>query len=158
MVFGEKLRSRKLTVPVLETVGEHDVRLCAEFALGYSEPRRASQARNAHNHDRLFSVALNIVNSPGMPMTDLVVAVLWSAVDVLLIATGALLVRALSLGRWRTEDARNKEARMFAPAGALSFRRDGQRVVTATGVYMAGSAFYAVLAVLLVGLSRAASA
>ena len=91
-------------------------------------------------------------------MTDLVVAVLWSAVDVLLIATGALLVRALSLGRWRTEDARNREARMFAPAGALSFRRDGQRVVTATGVYMAGSAFYAVLAVLLVGLSRAASA
>ena len=91
-------------------------------------------------------------------MTDLVVAVLWSAVDVLLIATGALLVRALSLGRWRTEDARNREARMFAPAGALSFRRDGQRVVTATGVYMAGSAFYAVLVVVLVGLSRAASA
>ena len=110
------------------------------------------------NHDGLFGVALNIANSLGMPMTDLVVAVLWSAVDVLLIATGALLVRALSLGRWRTEDARHKEARMFAPAGALSFRRDGQRVVTATGVYMAGSAFYAVLVVVLVGLSRAASA
>ena len=44
MVFGEKLRSRKLTVPVLETVGAHEVRLCAEFALGYSEPRRASRA------------------------------------------------------------------------------------------------------------------
>ena len=73
-------------------------------------------------------------------MTDLVVAVLWSAVDVLLMATGALLVRALSLGRWRTEDARHKEAPMFAPAGALSFRRDGQRVVTATGLSRAASA------------------
>ena len=91
-------------------------------------------------------------------MTDLVVAVLWSAVDVLLIATGALLVRALSLGRWRTEDASNKEARMFAPAGALSFRREGQRVVTASSLYIAGSLFYALLAVLLVCLSRAASA
>ncbi len=48
MVFGEKLRSRKLTVPVLETVGEHDVRLSAEFALVYTEQRQASQARNAH--------------------------------------------------------------------------------------------------------------
>ena len=48
-----------------------------------------------------------------MPMTDLVVAVLWSAVDVLLIATGALLVRALSLGRWRTEDARHKDCLLY---------------------------------------------
>ena len=54
-------------------------------------------------------------------MTDFVVAVLWSAVDVLLIATGALLVRALCLGRWRTEDARNKEARMLLPPGRCRF-------------------------------------
>ena len=91
-------------------------------------------------------------------MTDLVVAVLWSAVDVLLIFTGALVVRLLSLGRWRTEHVRHKEARMFAPVGALSFRREGQRVVTASGLYIAGSLFYALLAVLLVCLSRAASA
>jgi uncharacterized integral membrane protein len=91
-------------------------------------------------------------------MTDLVVAVLWSAVDALLIFTGALVVRVLSLGRWRTEHARHQEARMFAPAGALSFRREGQRVVTASGLYIAGSLFYVLLAVLLVGFSRAASA
>ncbi|WP_235509432.1 hypothetical protein [Acidovorax sp. Root402] len=47
---------------------------------------------------------------------------------------------------------------MFAPAGALSFRREGQRVVTASGLYIAGSLFYVLLAVLLVGFSRAASA
>ncbi len=91
-------------------------------------------------------------------MTEFLVAMLWSAVEVLIVFTGALVIRVLSFGRWRTEDARNKEARMFAPAGALSFRRDGQRVVTANGVYIAGSAFYAVLVVLVVGLSRAASA
>lgn len=75
-------------------------------------------------------------------MTDLVVAVFLSPVDVLLIATGARKLRAT-----------RKPA-----CGALSFRREGQRVVTATGVYMAGSVFYDVLALLLVGLSRAASA
>ena len=57
MVFGEKLRSRKLTVPVLETVGEHDVRLCAEFALGYSALRQASRARNAHT--QLMDLGIN---------------------------------------------------------------------------------------------------
>ena len=91
-------------------------------------------------------------------MVEFLVVMLCSVLEVVLVFTGAQMVDVLSLGRWRTEDARNKEARMFAPAGALSFRRDGQRVVTATGVYIAGSAFYAVLAVLLVGLSRAASA
>ena len=48
MVFREKLRSRKLTVPVLETVGAHEVRLSAEFALGYSALGQAFRARNAH--------------------------------------------------------------------------------------------------------------
>lgn len=91
-------------------------------------------------------------------MTEFVVAMLWSVVEVLLVYTGALLVRFLSLGRWRTENARNKEARIFAPAGALSFRRDGQRVVTANGVYMVGFLFYAVLAVGLVSVVRWGSA
>ena len=57
MVFGEKLRSRKLTVPVLETVGAHEVRLCAEFALGYSEPRQASRGRNTHT--QLMDLGIN---------------------------------------------------------------------------------------------------
>lgn len=91
-------------------------------------------------------------------MTELVVAVLWSAVEVLVIFTGALVVRIVSLGRWRTEDPRGKEARIFAPAGALSFRRDGQRVVTMNGVCIVGFLFYALLGVTLVGLFRAASA
>ena len=57
MVFGEKLRSRKLTVPVLETVGTHEVRLSAEFALVYTEQRQASQARNAHT--QLMDLGIN---------------------------------------------------------------------------------------------------
>ena len=57
MVFGEKLRSRKLTVPVLETVGTHEVRLSAEFALVYTEQRQASQARNAHT--QLMGLGVN---------------------------------------------------------------------------------------------------
>ena len=48
MVFGEKLRSRKLTVQFLETVGAHEVRLSAEFALGSTRERAGIRARNAH--------------------------------------------------------------------------------------------------------------
>ena len=57
MVFGEKLRSRKLTVPVLETVGAHEVRLSAEFALGYSALGRAFRACNAHT--QLMDLGIN---------------------------------------------------------------------------------------------------
>ena len=57
MVFGEKLRSRKLTVPVLETVGAHEVRLSAEFALGDSALRQVSRARNAHT--QLMDLGIN---------------------------------------------------------------------------------------------------
>jgi len=34
------------------------------------------------------------------------------------------------------------EARIYGPAGALSFVRDGQRVVTALGLSVVGGAFY----------------
>lgn len=91
-------------------------------------------------------------------MVELVVAMLWSVVEVLLVVTGAMVVRVVSMGRWRTEDVRSKEARIFAPAGALSFRRDGQRVVTANGVYMAGFLFYALFVALVVGLARGGAA
>ena len=57
MVFGEKLRSRKLTVPVLETVGAHEVRLSAEFALGDSALGQAFRARNAHT--QLMDLGIN---------------------------------------------------------------------------------------------------
>ena len=90
-------------------------------------------------------------------MTELVFAVLWSAAELLLIFTGALMVRTVSWGRWRTEQWGSNEARVFGAAGALSFRRDGRRVVTTNGLVFAGLLFYVLLVLVAVGLSRAAS-
>lgn len=78
-------------------------------------------------------------------MAELVVAVLWSAVELLLVLTGALVVRAVSLGRWRSERWGSDEARIFGAAGALSFRHEGKRVVTTNGLVFVGLLFYVLL-------------
>lgn len=91
-------------------------------------------------------------------MTELVFAVLWSAIEGLLILTGALVVRTASWGRWRTEHWGSNEARIFGAAGALSFRREGRRVVTTNGLVFAGLLFYVLLVLVVVGLSRTALA
>ena len=91
-------------------------------------------------------------------MTEFVVAMLWSAVEALVVFTGAQLVRVVSLGRWRTVRRGDDEARICGAAGALSFRRDGQRVVTADGSMWMGLLFYALLVCVVVALSRAALA
>ena len=57
MVFREKPPSRKLTVPVLETVGAHEVRDCAELAQRPAGPGQASQAHNAHT--QLMDLGIN---------------------------------------------------------------------------------------------------
>jgi hypothetical protein len=70
---------------------------------------------------------------------ELIVSTLgWVLLDVLLVSFGRLAVFVLSLGRWRGERVRGKEARIFAPAGALSFVHEGRRVVTRTGLLFAG--------------------
>lgn len=74
------------------------------------------------------------------------------------IETGRLMVWLVSLGRWRGERRGGNESQIHGPAGALSFVRDGQRVVTNIGLSFAGIAFYAVMLVLLVGLLIAATA
>ena len=66
-------------------------------------------------------------------------------IDLLLIWTGKLLVFLLSFGAWRSESMMRNESGIHAAAGALSFVRDGRRVVTTTGQLMAGVAFYGVL-------------
>jgi hypothetical protein len=38
-----------------------------------------------------------------MPMTEFLVAMLWSVVEVLIVFTGAQVVRVVGLGRWRSE-------------------------------------------------------
>lgn len=82
-------------------------------------------------------------------MTDAIVFILWGAVEVLFVLTGKLVVSAISLGHWRGEALSGNEHRMHGPAGALSFRRDGQRVVTCNGLLLVGVLFYVVLALAL---------
>ncbi|MNT58298.1 hypothetical protein D3C72_1957240 [compost metagenome] len=45
------------------------------------------------------------------------------------------------------------EGRIFGAAGALSFVRDGQRVITKTGLLFAGMAFIAVLIVAIIAIA-----
>lgn len=67
-------------------------------------------------------------------------------VEVVLIQTGRAAVWSASLGRWRGENISEKEGRIYGPAGALSFLREGRRVVTANGMLFAGIIVYVTLA------------
>lgn len=77
----------------------------------------------------------------------------WLSFELVLLFTGKGVITALSLGRWRGEQISKKEGHTYSAAGSLSFVRDGQRVVTATGLLFAGLGFYAALVVLFVCLS-----
>ena len=70
----------------------------------------------------------------------------WLVVEVVLIQTGRAAVWSASLGRWRGENISEKEGRIYGPAGALSFLREGRRVVTANGMLFAGILVYVALA------------
>lgn len=63
-----------------------------------------------------------------------------TVIGVVAIEIGRFAVRVLSLGRWRGEQRLGDEGRVFGAAGALSFVRDGQRVITDTGLLFAGIA------------------
>lgn len=74
---------------------------------------------------------------------------------VVLVGTGRIVVGVLSFGRWRGASMFDKEEGTFGGAGALSFVRDGQRVVTTTGQGLLGFLFYfALVALLLVQAAR----
>jgi len=75
-------------------------------------------------------------------MAEIITAFVWELLELFLAITGQFLVWALSLGRWRSESLRENESRVFAAAGALSFVREGQRVITSTGLVFAGLAFF----------------
>ncbi|MCU7371909.1 hypothetical protein PEC18_13840 [Paucibacter sp. O1-1] len=76
----------------------------------------------------------------------------WLFVELLLVGTGRAVVRLLTLGRWRGEQFAGDESRIYGPAGALSFRRDGQRVITKSGLFAAGLLFCLVTVTTLFGL------
>lgn len=83
-------------------------------------------------------------------MEEGLAVLLWLSVELLLIYTGRGVIAALSLGCWRGEQIQRKEGRIHSAAGSLSFVRDGQRVVTAGGLFFAGLVFYIALMFLLV--------
>lgn len=60
---------------------------------------------------------------------------------------GRVVVWLVSFGRWRGEQLRGNESGIYGPAGALSFVRDGRRVITNTGLLFFGIAFYVALLV-----------
>jgi preprotein translocase subunit Sec61beta len=81
-------------------------------------------------------------------MAEIITAFVWELLELILAFTGKFVVWALSFGRWRSESVRENESRVFAAAGALSFVREGQRVITVTGLVFAGLAFYILLVLL----------
>ena len=83
-------------------------------------------------------------------MEEFLSFVAWVVFEVVLIQTGRFVVWAGSFGRWRGESLGENEGRVFAAAGALSFVREGRRVVTTDGLLFAGIAFYIGVVVLLV--------
>ena len=78
-------------------------------------------------------------------MGEVIAALLGTVVEVVLIFTGKAIVSVASFGRWRGEQVSSSEGRIHSPAGALTFKRDGQRVFTATGLFFIGSVFYVLL-------------
>lgn len=66
-------------------------------------------------------------------------------VEVFLALTGKVLVFLLSLGAWSSESMMSDESSIYAAAGALSFVRDGRRVISVTGQQLLGMVFYGLL-------------
>jgi hypothetical protein len=66
------------------------------------------------------------------------------------VGTGRVIVAVFSLGRWRGVSPFDSEEKIYGGAGALSFVRDKQRVVTTTGTCLLGFLFYFLVAVVLI--------
>lgn len=82
-------------------------------------------------------------------MVEVIGWLLWSSIDLVLVFTGKVVVTAASFGQWRGERWSSKESRIYGAAGALCFKRDGQRVFTTTGLLWVGALFYVLLVVIL---------
>jgi hypothetical protein len=72
---------------------------------------------------------------------------------VIAVQTGRVLVWLVSFGKWRGEPLFGEEGRIYGAAGALSFVRDGKRVVTDTGLMFVGVVFYVVLIAAIIALT-----
>lgn len=76
----------------------------------------------------------------------------WLLIELVLIHTGRLLVPALTAGLWRGEKLDAAEGRTHGAAGALSFKRHGQRVITSHGLFFIGLMFYIGLGIFMIWL------
>jgi len=81
---------------------------------------------------------------------ELLTFVGWVLIEVILLNTGRAVVFVGTFGRWRSEKLSKAEGRIHGLAGALSFKREGQRVITATGLVLAGLLFYIALVSLVI--------
>ena len=86
-------------------------------------------------------------------MEEGLAAILWLSVELILVYTGRGVIAAVSLGRWRGEQIQRKEGKIYSAAGSFWFVRDGQRVITANGLFIAGLIFYVALMFVLVYLA-----
>ena len=78
-------------------------------------------------------------------MIELLFSLLVGVADLALVKFGGVLVRAMSLGRWKAEKLRSNDYRYKAEAGALSYFDEGTRVVTHTGQLAIALVFWAAL-------------
>jgi len=72
---------------------------------------------------------------------------------VVAIQSGRIVVWLVSFGKWRGEPLFGDEGRIYGAAGALSFVRDGRRVITETGLLFVGVAFYVVLLAVIIAFA-----
>jgi len=56
--------------------------------------------------------------------------IIGGVLGIIAIQTGRVLVWLVSFGKWRGEPLFGDEGRIYGAAGALSFVRDGRRVIT----------------------------
>lgn len=102
-------------------------------------------------HNQAFVRFVPAVRLPSSPTMDhLLGALLEFVFNLVLVGTGRVIVAVVTLGRWRGASMFDSEESIHGAAGALSFVRDGQRVVTTTGMGMLGFLFYFLLITLLV--------
>ena len=78
--------------------------------------------------------------------------IIGGVLGVFTIQTGRVVVWLVSFGKWRGEPLFGDEGRIYGAAGALSFVRDGRRVITDTGLLFVGVVFYVIFVALIIAI------
>ena len=78
--------------------------------------------------------------------------IIGALLGVIAMQTGRVVVWLVSFGNWRGEPLLGDEGRIYGAAGALSFVRDGRRVITDTGLLFVGVVFFVVFVALIIAV------